>query len=313
MNYYEDILRKVYKEYLAREPDTEEFSHYLSLLENGKLNEDTLREQLVQSKKYEIKQLALQYESSPKIKSQINGKTFFVNSNNREFWAQLQVGLWEPYTFKIFDEFLDFNHSYIDIGAWIGPTVLYGCQKAKFCYAIEPDPIAFKNLKKNIQLNPNLLSRISLSNQCITDSCGKTYLTPIGNDGGDSMSSTIFKKSSKSWEVTSITLQQFMLENSINDCNFIKIDIEGGEFSVLPSMTEFLNKEKPTLHLSLHPPLMTNPKNEMEKIFQVIKRYDYVYSVQLKEIDKKSILDEENLNKFFEIVVSQRRLDSKES
>ena len=88
-----------------------------------------------------------------KIKIEKNDKTFFVDSsNNTSFWAQLQVGVWEPETFKIFDIFLDKNHSYIDLGAWIGPTVLYGCQNAKFCYAVEPDPVAFKNLKNNIDL-----------------------------------------------------------------------------------------------------------------------------------------------------------------
>src|SRR6185369_2336352 len=31
------------------------------------------------------------------------------------------------------------------------------------------------------------------------------------------------------------------------------MDIEGGEFSVLPTMLPYLRKHRPTLHLSLHP------------------------------------------------------------
>jgi len=74
-----------------------------------------------------------------------NGKKFYVNTSKNEwFWNQVETNLWEPDTFKIFDKFIDKEHSYIDIGAWIGPTVLYGCQISKHCYAIEPDPIAFK-------------------------------------------------------------------------------------------------------------------------------------------------------------------------
>ena len=62
------------------------------------------------------------------------------------------------------------------MGAWIGPTVLYGCQNAKFCYAIEPDPVAFRQLKNNVDLNPSLISRISFSNSCVIGSTDRSYL-----------------------------------------------------------------------------------------------------------------------------------------
>ena len=76
------------------------------------------------------------------------GKSFFVSGNPKYFFFWKNKS-WERNTHKIFDKFLDSNHSYIDIGAWIGPTVLYGAQIAKKVYAIEPDPIAFKELEKN--------------------------------------------------------------------------------------------------------------------------------------------------------------------
>lgn len=41
------------------------------------------------------------------------------------------------------------ENTYIDIGAWIGPTVLYGACVSKHVYAIEPDPAAVSQLKKN--------------------------------------------------------------------------------------------------------------------------------------------------------------------
>ena len=305
---YHDLLKQYYKKYLHREPDPSGFKHYCILLEKGDLDENTLRNEFLNSAEYKIKNLEIQYEKESKIKIQKNDKIFFVNSNNRNFWAQVQTGIWEPNTFRIFDEFLDLEHSYIDIGSWIGSTVLYGCQKAKFCYGIEPDPVSFKNLKNNIELNSNLYSKINVSNNCISNKNGTVFLTPKNDEGGDSMSSTVFKKSSKSWEIPSITLEQFILNNSIIDYNFIKIDIEGSEFSVLPSASKFLFDKLPTLHLSLHSPLMENPKKEMEKILQVINEYDYVYDDQLNHIEKESILDENNLKTFFDIVISQKQI-----
>lgn len=310
MNDYETILKKYYKDYLNREPDLEGFRYYLSLLKNGGIDEKGLQEEFINSPEYKINQLTLQYEQIPKIKIEKNDKTFFVNSsNNANFWAQLQLEIWEPETFKIFDVFLDKNHSYVDLGAWIGPTVLYGCQMAKFCYAVEPDPVAFKYLKNNIDLNSQFCFRVKLYDQCITDFSGTAYLTPKSKEGGDSMSSIIFEKSPTSWEVRGTTFNQFMLDNSIKDCNFIKMDIEGGEFTVLPTMQEFLEEEKPTIHLSLHPPLMKNPYNSLKKIYTIISKYNFVYDNKLKTLEKEFMLREENYDKFYDIIITDKYLD----
>ena len=305
------LLTEYYKKYLNREPDKEGFSHYLSLLEKGELNEEQLKNEFMNSPEYKIVQLTLEYKQHSKIKIQKNDKIFFVNSSPlNHFWAQLQLNLWEPNTFKIFDTFLDPDHSYIDLGAWIGPTVLYGCQNAKFCYAIEPDPLAFKQLKDNVELNPGLISRISFSDSCIMDSSGTTYLTTKG-EFGDSCSSITFNKSSSSIEVNSTTLEQFFYDNSINDCNFIKIDIEGGEFTVLPSTLKFLEEKKPTLHISLHPGLMDNPKESMRKIHDVISMYDVLYNNELQEIKQNYILgmDDFSVSNWFDIVATMKRIN----
>ena len=309
MKNYEKILKIYYKKYLNRDPDPDGFKHYLSLLKNEKINENELQKIFLESLEYKIQLLTKQYDEVSKIQIKKNTRTFFVDSsNNSNFWAQLQLGVWEPETFKIFDIFLDKNYSYIDLGAWIGPTVLYGCQNAKFCYAIEPDPVAFKNLKNNIDLNSHLCARIKLSKQCITNFSGITYLNPKNKTMGDSMSSMIFEKSSISCKVEGISFDQFIIDNSIDDCNFIKMDIEGGEFTVLPTMQNFLHKEKPTIHLSLHPLWMKNPENELKKIYEIISKYNYIYDNKLKNIDKKFILDQNNHNKIFDIVVSDKMI-----
>ena len=303
----ETILKKYYRNYLNREPDSEGFTYYLSLLESGDIDEKTLQNKFVNSPEYKINQLTLQYKRTSKIKIEKNDKIFFVNSsNNANFWAQLQLGIWEPETFKIFDVFLDKNHSYVDLGSWIGPTVLYGCQNAKFCYAIEPDPVAFKNLKNNIELNHQLCHRIKLSDQCLTDFSGTTYLTPKNKEFGDSISSMMFKKSSSSKEVKGITFEEFVLENSIEDCNFIKMDIEGAEFTVLPTMKKFLEKEKPTIHLSLHPPLIENPHEALKKIDEIISKYDYIYNNNLINLEKEFVLKNDNNDKFFDVVITDK-------
>ena len=217
-----------------------------------------------------------------------NRKYFFVNKADvpgiDNFWVLLERGLWEFDTFQIFDEFLDKEHSYIDIGAWVGPTVLYGCQLAKHCYAAEPDSVALKVLQENIDLNPRLANNITLYRGCIGDSSG---IVRLGSNThfGDSSSSLLFNKSNKFLDVQSLTFDDFIKINNIDDCNFIKMDIEGGEAKVLPTMRKYLQEKIPTLFLSLHPFLFENNEKYCNAIIDILSIYPHIYSSDCKKIE----------------------------
>jgi FkbM family methyltransferase len=171
---------------------------------------------------------------------------------NDGFWSLYERGSWEPDTQAVFRRFIDKQHSYIDIGAWIGPTLLLGCQFAKHAYGVEPDPVAYTELVENMKYNRPLTNNVQLFNICITPVSGKVSFGSRG-DGGDSASSLLFSNEKTSWTVDGVNFQEWIEQNEINDCNFIKIDIEGGEYSVLPTMAAYLKNHRPTLHLSLHP------------------------------------------------------------
>ncbi len=235
-----------------------------------------------------------------------NDKHFTVDSTklrSYKFWKGYVNGDWEPGTFKIFDRFLNKNCSYIDIGSYIGPTVLYASQLAKHCYAIEPDPIAFQELKNNIELNDHLKSYITLSKYCISDSVGTTKLFAPGRrleDGGGS-GSTLLPCAAGGfvnghplnfWDVETTTVQQFIQSLSITDCNFIKIDIEGAEFDVIPSMSDYLKNEKPTLFIEIHLTRVKDPLKKLDIMFQTLDVYDYIYDADLlKKIDRNELLN----------------------
>lgn len=213
-------------------------------------------------------------------KVKIGKKSFFVTVPDapgaKNFWDLVQKGGWEWETYKIFDQFLDKEHSYIDIGAWIGPTVLYGCQVARHCYAIEPDDVAFKILVENINLNPGLKSKIALFNGCISNVSGDEKLG-TKTSFGDSMSSISFVEPTSYLTVKSLTLDEFAETNDIRDCNFIKMDIEGGESLVLPNMKTYLQKNRPTLFLSLHPFWFKDREQDSKRIMGVLRTYKHLY------------------------------------
>jgi FkbM family methyltransferase len=184
---------------------------------------------------------------------QVRSKSFEVNSgDHRSFWDELSRGAWESATFEIFERFLDPNHSYIDIGTWIGPTLLFGCQFAKVAYGLEPDPFAYAELKQNLNLNQPMTDNVCMLNACIAPNTGEVAFGSRGQ-GGDSTSSLLFGKKKTHWTVKAYSFSDFIVQNNVSECNFIKMDIEGGEYSILPTMVEYLKTHRPTLHLSLHP------------------------------------------------------------
>jgi FkbM family methyltransferase len=175
-----------------------------------------------------------------------------VRGTHDRFWSGYEKGFWEPATRAIFKRFIDPRYSYIDMGAWIGPTLLIGCQLAKRCHGIEPDPIAYAELVENMAANRPLTNNVQLFNICIAPVSGEIAFGSQA-EGGDSMSSLLFANGKTSWTVEGVNFQEWIEHNGIDDCNFIKIDIEGGEYRVLPTMTAYLRKHRPTLYLSLHP------------------------------------------------------------
>lgn len=204
-----------------------------------------------------------------------------------DFWKHVTNDSWEPHTFNIFSKFLDKQHSYLDIGSWIGPTVLFGSQLSKTCYAFEPDPIAFNHLENNISLNPDI-SNIICFKQAISGTNG-TKLMGTNSNQGDSMSSLLF--SNNSWVVDSLTLEECFNKYDIKDCNFIKIDVEGGEELIINSSVNFIKNNNFTVYIALHIPWLINKKQFFNNLTESFSNYKYIYSIngdilQLKDLHK---------------------------
>lgn len=204
------------------------------------------------------------------------------------FWKSVSDNNWEPKTFDILRRFLDKEHSYVDIGAWIGPTVLYAAHIAKKCYAFEPDRVAFDLLKKNLELNPQLKNVTALP-LAIADATGKRKLGTYSNFG-DSMSSYLWEKDAE--EVDTVSLPEafhVFSEYDIDNCNLIKVDIEGGEFLLLPAARDFLRSSKASLYLSLHTPWFENKDKYFSAVIDGVSGYKNIYTMDEKKIELEDI------------------------
>jgi FkbM family methyltransferase len=230
-------------------------------LENGETLEVTPLEcwRLIEEARCYLLDNYYKFDAPPARVVHANKKCFSVSiTKNVDFWNLVENGHWEPNTFRIFDDLISADHCYVDIGAWIGPTALYAAQLAKRAYAFEPDPIAYQELESNARINRNTEwgSRLTISNKAIAPNGGPLK---IGNrsGGGNSESSVLFSDEAVSWEVEGISLEQLIeAERLRNEKLFIKMDIEGGEYELIPKTTKVLSRHTVDLFLSIHPPFL---------------------------------------------------------
>ena len=178
---------------------------------------------------------------------------FFVEDTNAAFWNSMESGKWESTTFDVFDAHLDKETCFLDVGSWIGPTALYAANRVKRVICIEADPVAANQLRRNILLNPELAAKIEVVEKAIAPASGKVNLG-AKTGRGDSMSSVLFAGGGDTWEVQSITPSELAgFCDARSKKVFVKMDIEGGEYSLLPYMAPLASLRNVKFLIAFHP------------------------------------------------------------
>lgn len=228
----------------------------------------------------------------------INGIKYKCDPYHQKFWNLVNKGAWEPQTYKILDNYLDKDSVYCDIGTWIGPTVIYAARKCKQVYCFEPDTIAYRFLLWNIALNK--LKNVLPNNIALSNKDGIETISSLGTELGDSMTSLLGNKNGESISILCMKWENWNKLVNPDEIDFMKIDIEGGEFDFIPALESYLSKHKPVVYLSLHAPFIDKAlrKEKLQVIVDAMKIYNYCYNENFEEIDINSLTSEENQNKF---------------
>jgi FkbM family methyltransferase len=161
-------------------------------------------------------------------------------SNRWGFWDRWADGRWEPETKQTIERFVD-GGTFVDIGAWVGPTALWAAPLASRVIAVEADPTALAMLAKNV----DGLTNVDIVAVAIADYDGTTTI----GVGGDSMSRT----GEGDHAVQCMTLPTLWAKHAITDVDLIKIDVEGAEAQFFPGVVDFLADIGAPVLLSTHP------------------------------------------------------------
>jgi len=180
---------------------------------------------------------------------------WWIAKNAWDFWAQYDEGAWEPQTHDAINEYVTPGSTYVDIGAWIGPTVLWAAPLAGRIIAVEPDPIAVELLIKNPAPHEN----VEIIVGAVADHTGVAELAPHGEGFGSSMSRLAAGvNQSNVWDMNAkVVVSCWTLPDLFDVCNLegvslVKMDIEGGERDVLPEVAPFLAEQGIPFLVSLH-------------------------------------------------------------
>ena len=129
------------------------------------------------------------YRAVGYYRTTIGGLSFKCDPYHIGFWRLAAKGVWEPHTFRILAKFLHPDSVYLDLGAWIGPTVIYAARKCAQVICFEPDMIAYQYLIWNIELNE--LRNVKPYNVALADQNAIMRMASFGGSLGDTMTSLL--------------------------------------------------------------------------------------------------------------------------
>jgi FkbM family methyltransferase len=146
----------------------------------------------------------------------------------------------------------------LDVGANIG---LYSlglsalAPKGKV-YAFEPSPSAFGHLQSNLAANK--AANVEASNLAVSDSTGTVHFHDFSffsagsfsSDEGSLLSSESY--GSQSFEAATTTLDEFVADRKLDRVDFVKVDVEGAELSVLAGAEKTLATYRPVTVLEFN-------------------------------------------------------------
>ena len=194
----------------------------------------------------------------------------------------------EPVSTQIINSKLKKGMTCLDIGANIGYYVLLESKcvgSEGNIIAIEPSPINFECLKKNI--TSLKIENVQAYNIAAGEKDGTINFLIYEGAGNSCM--VIPEGQESRWpgkliEVHVRKMDSFLLELGINKIDFLRMDVEGYENNVLEGLTQILKYSKPIIHIEVHVNIIGREKTI--SMIQNLKIFGYDVTAYVpREID----------------------------
>lgn len=197
----------------------------------------------------------------------------------------LTTGLYDPFETSFYENQIKNGDIVIDIGANIGIfTLLFAKLVGSngHVYAFEADPTNFEILKKNIEINS--YQNTTLENKAIFHKNEKINLFLSPSNPGDHR---IYDSNDgrKSIQINSIILDDYILQKKV-DVDFVKIDVQGSELSVIQGMKKLLEPNNIKIMMEFEPILLEKFGTKPLDLLDILESYGFHF-FDINEIEQK--------------------------
>jgi FkbM family methyltransferase len=180
----------------------------------------------------------------------IGGKAFRIESDD-EYLENLGREF-EPATVRLFDSLLTKADCALDVGANIGCTALALGERSRKVIAFEPAPATFAFLKRNVSNSG--LKNVDVVNSALGAERGDAEIIyAASNRSGAFVSNhTSVTRDHVSEKIVIQRLDDLMPSLDIPRVDFMKLDVEGFEQSVITGAAQTISQFKPVVMLELN-------------------------------------------------------------
>ena len=200
------------------------------------------------------------------------------------------LGIYEYRKQRVLGRFLFAGDTVCDIGANAGFYTLAMSRlvgRTGRVLAFEPLPHNLAKLGRHLELNK--LENVTVSSCALSDETGTVAFAC----GDSDFTGRIAPDAANTFEVTTTTLDEFLIANSISAPSFLKIDVEGAEARVLAGAQGLINSVHPTLLIAIH------GTQAAHDCFFILRKAGYfVTSLSGREIDRPEAMPAEILARY---------------
>ncbi len=216
------------------------------------------------------------------VRTKINGKPYSISSDD-DYLDHVE-GEFEPEMVSLFKSLIQPTDTVLDIGANIGCTSLLFGDLARKVYSFEPSPTTHRWLVQNVRMAK--LNNVEPINLGLGKEAGTFELTFAPNNRSGGFVSNL-TNASEGHQVEQITIAKgddFIREHQIAKVDFIKIDVEGFEQSVIEGLAETIAREQPIVALELnHWCLNAFQRTSVPDFFDFLRSvFPYLYAVDMR-------------------------------
>lgn len=193
-------------------------------------------------------------------------------------------GAYELRTVQAYRKLIKPGDVVFDIGANIGAHTLRFAQAVSptgTVHAFEPTDYAFQKLLRNFELNPILGGRVRLNQMLLCESMEVTPPEKIysswplsGQDHVHEQHGGRLEEISKA-QIT--TLDAYCEANKVDKIDFVKIDVDGNEYTVLKGWENTLRQMRPPILIELAPFAHDSGKSSFDDMIVYLKTIGYKF------------------------------------